>query len=130
MNENHVYTVFPSSSYKQTRKLAKKQGLDMDLLDWGIDQLAQDVPLPLDWKNHQLKGNMKRFRGCHIGGAGDWLLVYEKRSTGMVLYLLGTGSHAEIKYGEPPKEILIPRYDPATGNPAGVERYTPSDFGH
>ena len=62
MIEGHVYSVFPSSSYKRTRKLAKKRGLDMDLLDWGIDQLARDIPLPANWKDHQLIGNMKQFR--------------------------------------------------------------------
>ena len=96
MNENHLYTVFPSAKYKRTRKLAKKRGLDMDLLDWGIDQLAQDIPLPANWKDHQLKGNLMRFRECHIGGTGDWLLVYEKRNTDMILYLLGTGTHADL----------------------------------
>ena len=96
MNEDYVYSVFPSAKYKRTRKLAKKQGLDMDLLDWAIDQLARDIPLPPNWKDHQLKNNMKRFRECHIGGAGDWLLVYEKRNTDMILYLLGTGTHIEL----------------------------------
>ena len=46
MAEDCLYTIFPSSKYKRTRKQAEKQGLDMDLLDWGIDQLAQDIPLP------------------------------------------------------------------------------------
>ena len=96
MNDDYVYSVFPSSNYKQTRKLAKKRGLDMDLLDWGIDQLAKDIPLPPDWKDHQLKGNMNRFRECHVGGSGDWLLVYEKRATDMILYLLGTGTHTDL----------------------------------
>ena len=91
-----VYTVVPSSKYKRTRRLSKKRGLDMTLLDWGIDQLAQDVPLPANWKDHQLKGNLKRFRECHVGGADDWLLVYEKRGTDMILYLLGTGSHTDL----------------------------------
>ena len=91
-----VYTVVPSSKYKRTRKLSKKRGLDMALLDWGIDQLAHDTPLPLNWKDHQLKGDLKRFRECHIGGEGDWLLVYEKMDTDMILYLFGTGSHADL----------------------------------
>ena len=43
MIEENIYSVFPSANYKRTRKLAKKRGLDMDLLDWGIDQLARDV---------------------------------------------------------------------------------------
>jgi mRNA-degrading endonuclease YafQ of YafQ-DinJ toxin-antitoxin module len=59
MREDYVYAIFPSAKFKRTRKLAKKQGLDMDLLDWAVDQLARDIPLPSSWKDHQLKGNMK-----------------------------------------------------------------------
>ena len=90
------YKPLESSQFKKGRKLAKKQGLDMSLLRWGIEQLAKDIPLPANWKDHQLKGNMKRFRECHIGGAGNWLLVYEKRETDMILYLYGTGSHSDL----------------------------------
>ena len=96
MNEEHFYTVFPSAKYKRTRKLAQKRGFDMDLLDWAIDQLARDIPLPASWKDHQLRGNMKRFRECHIGGSDDWLLLYEKRETDIVIYLLGTGTHTDL----------------------------------
>jgi len=96
MNDGHKYIVIPSAKYKRTRKLAKKRGFDMDLLDWCIDQLAQDIPLPPNWRDHQLKGNMNQFRECHIGGAGDWLLVYEKREKDIILYLFGTGSHTDL----------------------------------
>ena len=90
------YKPFESTQFKKGRKLAAKQGLDMPLLKWGIDQLAQDIPLPSNWKDHKLKGDLKNFRECHIGGSGDWLLVYEKRETDLILYLLGTGSHADL----------------------------------
>jgi mRNA interferase YafQ len=96
MSDDFVYSVFPSAKYKRTRKLSKKQGLDMDLLDWCIDQLAQDIPLPSNWRDHQLKGDLKKFRECHIGGSGDWLLVYEKQQKDMILYLIGTGSHTDL----------------------------------
>ena len=89
------YRPFESTQFKKGRKLARKQGLDMSLLRWGIEQLALDIPLPFNWQDHQLKGNMKDFRECHIGGSGNWLLVYEKRQTDMVLYLVSTGSHAD-----------------------------------
>ena len=96
MSDNYLYLPTPSAKYKRTRKLAEKQGLDMDLLDWCIEQLAQDIPLPSNWKDHQLKGNLKKFRECHIGGYGDWLLMYEKRQKDMILYLIGTGSHIDL----------------------------------
>ena len=90
------YRPVESAQFKKGRKLAKKQGLDMVLLRWAIEQLAQDIPLPQKWKGHQLKGKIKRFRECHIGGSGDWLLIYEKRETDMILYLYRTGTHTDI----------------------------------
>ena len=96
MNDIYVYLPIPSANYKRSRKLAEKQGLDMDLLDWCIEQLALDNHLPTNWKDHQLKGNLKRFRECHIGGSSNWLLIYEKQEKDMILYLLGTGSHSDL----------------------------------
>ena len=90
------YKPIESTMFKKGRKLAKKQGLDMSVLKWGIEQLAKGIPLPSNWKDHQLKGNLKRFRECHIGGSGDWLLVYEKRNSDMILHLIGTGTHTEL----------------------------------
>jgi mRNA interferase YafQ len=90
------YKPVQSTRFKKERKLAKKQGLDMSLLQWGIKQLACDIPLPPNWNDHQLKGNLKRFRECHVGGSGDWLLIYEKREKEMILYLVGTGSHSKL----------------------------------
>jgi mRNA interferase YafQ len=90
------YHIRKSSKFKSGYKLAKKQGRDLSALAWGVSQLAWDIPLPPNWKDHQLKGNYKHFRECHIDGAADWLLVYEKRETDMILYLLATGSHADL----------------------------------
>jgi mRNA interferase YafQ len=90
------YHIVKSSGFKKGYRLAKKQGKDLTLLAWGIDRLASDIPLPANWKDHQLKGNIRRFRECHIGGAGDWLLVYEKKDNEMILYLFGTGTHSDL----------------------------------
>ena len=90
------YHVVKSAQFKKGYKLAKKQGKDLSLLAWGINQLVQDITLPVNWNDHQLIGNFKRFRECHIGGSGDWLLMYEKRKTDMILYLVGTGTHINL----------------------------------
>ena len=76
MHDNYIYMPVPSANYKRTRRRAQKQGLDMDLLDWCIEQLAKEIPLPLTWKDHQLKGKMKHLRECHIGGSGGWLYIF------------------------------------------------------
>jgi len=95
MNETK-YQVVQASKFKKGYKLIKKQGKDLSVLAWGIDQLAKDIPLPPNWRDHQLKGNMKNLRECHVDGAGDWLLVYEKQEERLILYLVGTGSHSDL----------------------------------
>jgi mRNA interferase YafQ len=96
MSNPEKYRPIESGQFKRGRKLAQKQGLDLPLLKWGIAQLAESIPLPASWKDHPLKGDMKNFRECHIGGSGDWLLVYEKSESDMILYLVATGSHASV----------------------------------
>jgi len=90
------YRVVKSARFKKGYKLMKKQGKNMSMLAWGIDQLTKDIPLPANWKDHWLKGNLKHYRECHIDGAGDWLLMYEKQGNEMILYLVDTGSHTNI----------------------------------
>ena len=90
------YRPVESKKFKKGRKLAVKRGLDMSLLKWCVSQLSQDIPLPTNWNDHQLKGDLKRFRECHIGGSGDWLLLYEKQESDMILYLLSTGTHLDL----------------------------------
>ena len=43
---------------------------------------------------------MKAYRECHIDGANsDWVLVYQKLETHLILYLLATGTHRELGIG-------------------------------
>ena len=51
------YRPIENKQFKKGRKLAQKRGLDMAVLKWGIEQLAQDIPLPANWRDHQLTGN-------------------------------------------------------------------------
>jgi mRNA interferase YafQ len=90
------YHVVKTARFRQGYKLAKKQGKDLSLLAFAIDQLSKDIPLPTNWKDHPLKGNLKNYRECHIDGSSDWLLLYEKSNNEMILYLLGTGSHDDL----------------------------------
>ena len=78
-----------SERFRKDRKRAKELGLDFSSLKWTIEQLALDVPLPPIQGDRQLQGIIKRFRECRIGESVDWLLVYEKRAIGMILYLAG-----------------------------------------
>ncbi|MDE5737836.1 MAG: type II toxin-antitoxin system YafQ family toxin [Oscillospiraceae bacterium] len=45
-------------------------------------------------KDHQLKGNFKGFRECHI--EPDWLLIYKIYENQLILSLERTGSHSDL----------------------------------
>ena len=65
-----------SSRFKKDYRNSHRQGKDMFLVDWIIDELANDRDLPKKHRDHALSGNWNGFRECHI--TPDWLLVYSK----------------------------------------------------
>ena len=83
-----------SSLYNKSYKLAKNRGLDISLLDDVVHQLAEGIPLNPKHKDHQLSGNYKAFRECHI--QFDWVLVYRIVRNRCLLYLFDTGTHEDV----------------------------------
>ena len=75
-------------------KLAKKQSKDIDKLFEIIEILANGNQLPTKYRDHELTGNYKDTRECHI--EPDWLLIYEIRENILVLMLNRVGSHSEL----------------------------------
>lgn len=55
--------------------------------------LAADKPLPLRYVDHQLVGEWKDYRDCHI--RPDMILIYRKVGDD-VLELVRLGSHSEL----------------------------------
>lgn len=79
---------------KKDLKLAKKQGKSMDKLFSVIEQLANGQALEDKYRDHDLSGNYKGCRECHI--TPDWLLIYEVIDEVLVLMLYRAGSHSEL----------------------------------
>ena len=79
---------------KKDFKLAEKQGLDIDELKIVVGMLAEGKRLPEKYRDHQLKGNYKGHRECHIDP--DWLLIYKISESILVLSLVRTGSHSRL----------------------------------
>lgn len=79
---------------KKDLKLAKKQGKDIDRLFEVINKLSNGETLELNYRDHELTGNYKGCRECHI--APDWLLVYEVIDDVLVLMLYRISSHSEL----------------------------------
>ena len=75
-------------------KLAKKQNKNLDKLFEVIDILANGGTLEAKYRDHDLTGNYKGTRECHI--EPDWLLIYEIQNNVLVLMLYRLGTHSEL----------------------------------
>ena len=88
------YDIRATAQFRKDYKLAKKRGLDMELLAQVINTLAKGISLPAKHKDHALKGKWQGRRECHV--LPDWLLVYQRTETVLVLDLFRTGTHQDI----------------------------------
>lgn len=88
------YEVRYTNQFKKDIKLAKKQGKDIDKLFDVIGILANGETLDEKYRDHDLSGNLKGCRECHI--EPDWLLIYEIDNNVLVLVLNRVGSHSEL----------------------------------
>ena len=85
-----------TARYRKNRRALVKRGYDMSKLELTIDLLLSGDPMPPKYKDHPLKGNYKGFRECHVGGEGDWLLVYKKHKNALVIVFTATGTHDDL----------------------------------
>ncbi|MGP1495114.1 MAG: type II toxin-antitoxin system YafQ family toxin [Streptobacillus sp.] len=88
------YEVKFTTQFKKDLKLAKKQNKDIEKLFEVVELLANGEKLDFKYKDHDLSGNYKGTRECHI--EPDWILVYEYQNDVLVLMLYRLGSHSEL----------------------------------
>ena len=84
--------IYYSSQFKKDFKRVKKQNKNLDKLKTVIDLLFNGMALNQSYRDHQLAGNWKGHRDCHI--EPDWILIYRVDSDS--LYLERTGSHSDL----------------------------------
>lgn len=89
-----MLTIKYHTLFKKDFKRIKKRGYDISRLEKIVESLANEVPLPEQFKDHNLSGNYNGFRECHI--APDWLLIYQVNNNELVLVLSRTGSHSDL----------------------------------
>lgn len=82
--------------FKKDYKLALKRGCNPELLVNVISILANEQPLPSNYKDHELTDsrNYQGVRECHI--QPDWRLVYQISGENLVLRLIRTGTHSDL----------------------------------
>lgn len=81
-----------TSQFKKDWKRCQKNHLPIGELRDVMEKLIKRIPLEPKHKDHQLSGNNKDFRECHV--RPDWLLAYLIKS-GEITFAR-TGSHAEL----------------------------------
>lgn len=83
-----------TSRFKKDYKRLMKRGYDMDRLLDVVDMLREGGELPAQYKDHPLHGDYEGHRDCHIDS--DWVLIYFKNATTLVLSLTRTGTHSDV----------------------------------
>lgn len=88
------YEIKNTTQFKKDYKLAKRRGLDINLLKSIITKLANGEVLAPKHKDYPLSGDWVGHRECHI--QPDWLLVYRYDNDVLVLTLSRTGTHSDL----------------------------------
>lgn len=89
-----MYKIVYTNRMKKDAKLMQKRGKDMNKLIEVLALLAEGNPLPAQYKDHQLIGNLSDFRECHI--EPDWLLLYQIYDDILIISATATGSHTDL----------------------------------
>ena len=77
-----------SNRFKKDLKIAKKRGLNLELLKTVVNTLASGQKLDRQYRDHDLTGEYAGFRECHM--QPDWLLVYRIEQEELELFLFRT----------------------------------------
>jgi mRNA interferase YafQ len=86
------YTLFKTNQFKRSyKKLKLTDNEDLTFIEI-IYNLANGNKLADKYKDHQLQGNLKEFRECHI--KPDLLLIYYIEDE--ILKLIDIGSHSQL----------------------------------
>jgi mRNA interferase YafQ len=93
------YIDHSAKSFRRSVRKVAKRSCDIAKLEVTIDLLASGKPMPPEYNDHNLAGNYKGYRECHVGGEGDWLLIYKKDKKQLILVLVETGTHADLFSG-------------------------------
>ena len=94
MTAYYKYDVERSARFEREVRHAERRGLKSEELEAVVDKLRRDEQLERKYCDHPLKGDRKGCRECHINP--DWLLVYRKDKTKLILYLIHTGTHSDL----------------------------------
>ncbi len=95
-----MYSISRTKDFERSYKKLKASGtLKPQIranLSEAIDTLAAAKKLSPEYKDHQLSGELKLYRECHI--KGDLLLIYQTRKQELLLILVDIGTHSYFNF--------------------------------
>ena len=83
-----------TTQFKKDLKRIRKRGYDLSKLDDILQKLRAEESLPEKNHDHDLTGDYKGFRECHV--ESDWLLVYTVDNEKIILTASRTGTHSDL----------------------------------
>lgn len=83
-----------TTQFRKDLKQIRKRGYDLSKLDGILQKLLAGEPLQAKHRDHDLTGDYKGFRECHI--EPDWLLVYAIYKGNLILTASRTGTHSDL----------------------------------
>ena len=89
------YRIVVSRRYKTAlKRLSRHKDFDKKTLESAVNALARGEKLDAKFRDHQLTGELKEYRECHINN--DILLVYQKYHDVLALFLVDLESHDSL----------------------------------
>ncbi len=92
-----MYIIKRTKDFERSFKKLKQAGLSKNkrnILESVIDIIALGQKPSEKYKDHQLKGELRFFRECHI--FNDLLVIYKIEKDELILVLVDIGSHAQL----------------------------------
>ena len=90
-----MYQIVYSLKYRKSiKKLNKSGSFKIEELNKVINIIAKGEKLLEKYQDHQLKGEFKEYRECHI--KPDILLMYEIKNKELILIIINIGSHSQL----------------------------------
>ena len=88
------YEIIRTTRFRKELRKMLRRGADIAKLETVVNILASGEPLPPQYHDHALTGDMEGTRDCHI--TPDWLLIYRINGNVLTLTLTRTGTHADL----------------------------------
>lgn len=89
-----MYEFHLSAKFKRDVKKCQRQNKDMSKFKDIMELLELGHSLPSHNRDHDLTGNWKGYRECHI--TPDWLLIYRVYENEQTIELARMGSHSDL----------------------------------